>query len=717
MKRTKGFLMLCVLLFSCAKEIDPLVLPEQPVQEEVKTYTLSVTAGKGERPDTKALVLDGDGALKASWALNEMVVVYKGEDLLGTLTAQSAGPSTTLTGEISGEIQVEDALTLKFLAPDYAIQDGTLDYIAAHCDYAVAGVTVTSIAGTAVTTTDASFQNQQAIVKFTLKNSDASADLEANPLMVVLPNQTITVTPASASSELYVAIPALSSKNLSVKASVGSTLYELNKSAVTLEAGKYYSITAKLTATTSVYYIERSWNETMGRVEDNYHVLDSYTILAGSSSDEYLLPGWYVVKGSDVEYKEFLYMNGGGEYHLILCDGASLKAKFFIVNSPNVLHIYGQAGDTGKMINTYGDPFWSIQERHAGIGASYASQNGPIVIHGGDIDVHGGVGAAGIGGSNVNEQDGSITIYGGTVRAIGGYENGESGGGAGIGGGWGGDCTVVTIYGGSVYATGNGVSSGGAGIGSGHYGEAGGTITIYGGYVEATGYDQAAGIGGGNASNGGDVTIYGGTVKAYGKDGGPGIGAGQNDSERITYAGTLTVTGGEVYAYGSKRGAGIGGGWNTDGSTVTISGGYVYAEGGQYAAGIGSGCEYISGGQRHGGSLTVTGGYVEAHGGEDGAGIGGGEDAYGATVSISGGELRAYGSPNGATIGAGEDGGSNGSLTLGDQLMVRPAYGEGWFAPVAADQRVNTCRNHTGVWIKVCNHPEHTADDCPYHKH
>ena len=700
------------LLISCAKEMD---LSVQPVQE-VKTYTLTIEAGKGERPDTKALNIDGN-ELKATWAKGEEVSVFKADALLGTLTAQADGQSTTLSGTVSGEIAKDDVLTLKFLSPDYTSQGGTLDYIAAHCDYATASVTVQSIDGSRVTTDEAHFQNQQAIVKFSLRNSDNTSDLEANPLMIFLPNQTITVTPASASSELFVAIPALSSINLSVKASVGSTLYELNKNAVTLAAGKYYSITARLTATTSVYYIERSWNETAKRVEATCHVLDSYTILAGSSSDEHLLPGWYVVKGSNVEYDKFLYMNGDGEYHLILCDGASLKAKFFIVNSPNVLHIHGQVGDSGKMINTYGDPFWSIQERHAGIGASYASQNGPIVIHGGDIDVHGGVGAAGIGGSNVNEQDGSITIYGGTVRALGGYEDGESGGGAGIGGGWGGDCTIVTIYGGSVYATGNGVSSGGAGIGSGHYGEAGGTITIYGGYVEATGYDKAAGIGGGYASNGGNVTIYGGTVKAYGHDGGPGIGAGQNDGERITYAGTLTVTGGTVYAYGSTRGAGIGGGWNTDGSSVTISGGYVYAEGGDLAAGIGSGCEYITGGQRHGGSLTVTGGYVEAHAGEDGAGIGGGEDAYGGNVTITGGEVRAYGSPNGTTIGAGEDGGSNGSLTLGDLLMVRPAFGEGWFAPVAADQRVNTCRNHTGVWIQLCNHPEHTPENCPYHKH
>ncbi len=466
-----------------------------------------------------------------------------------------------------------------------------------------------------------------------------------------------------------------------------------------------------------VYYIERSWNETAKRVEATYRVRESYTTLTGGSADTYLDPGWYVVKGSDIEYSNFIYMNGDGEYHLILCDGASLKAWFFTANSPSVVNIYGQADDTGKMANTY-DTFFTVHQYCAGLGGEYGEANGTIVIHGGDINVHGGFAAPGIGNRSQEKQGGPITIYGGTVHASGFVTPDGSGGGAGIGGGWNSDGGVVNIYGGSVYATANGLSAGGAGIGSGSWAKNGGTITIYGGYVEATSDEGGAGIGSGYGTNGADVTIHGGTVKAYGKVGGPGIGAGVTQDKPLTYAGTVTVTGGKVYAYGAaQRGAGIGGGWSTNGSNVTISGGYVYAEGGKYAAGIGSGCEYITGGQRHGGSLTVTGGYVEAHAGEDGAGIGGGEDAYGGNVTITGGEVRAYGSPNGTTIGAGEDGGSDGSLTLGDLLMVRPAFGEGWFAPVAADQRVNTCRNHTGVWIMVCNHPEHTPENCPYHKH
>ena len=241
----------CILLLSCAKEADRPVLPEQPGLEQTLTYTLTVEAGKGEKPDTKALGFDGN-TLKATWAEGETVRVFRGELLLGTLTAQTAGQSTTLTGEIKGEIKKDDKFTLRFLNPSYASQDGTLDYIAAHCDYAVANVTVSSISGSNVTTSTASFENQQAIVKFSLKNSDASADLDAKPLMVVLPGQTITVTPASAASELYVAIPAIADQAVSLKAMVGNTLYVKDIPSASLDAGKYYNITAKLSATSTI---------------------------------------------------------------------------------------------------------------------------------------------------------------------------------------------------------------------------------------------------------------------------------------------------------------------------------------------------------------------------------------------------------------------------------------------------------------------------------
>jgi hypothetical protein len=227
-------LLACAILFSCTKETP---LPEPPVQE-AGTYTLTVEASKGERPDTKALMFVLEN-LNAFWKRGEEVSVYKDDTLLGTLAAQIDGEETTLQGKITGKIKKDDVLTLKFLSPDYASQDGSIEYISAHCDYAVANVTVTNVEGTSVTTTSAQFENQQAIVKFNL-------NVSARPLIVTLPKQTITVTPSSARDWLIVAVPAVSSASVFLKATAGEKTYMLNKTGITLEAGKYYNIDVTL---------------------------------------------------------------------------------------------------------------------------------------------------------------------------------------------------------------------------------------------------------------------------------------------------------------------------------------------------------------------------------------------------------------------------------------------------------------------------------------
>lgn len=97
MKRTTCLLITCALLLSCAKEMVPSVqseLPGQPVPE-AGTYTLTVEADKGERPDPKALMYVVS-KLEAFWHKGEEVSVYKADALLGTLTAQIDGSTTTL---------------------------------------------------------------------------------------------------------------------------------------------------------------------------------------------------------------------------------------------------------------------------------------------------------------------------------------------------------------------------------------------------------------------------------------------------------------------------------------------------------------------------------------------------------------------------------------------------------------------------------------------
>ena len=217
------------------------------------TYSLTINASKGE-DDTRALSLDGT-KLNATWTVDEAVTVYnntKSAELSGTLKAKKAGSSTTLSGSLSGSIEVDDVLTLKFCSDNnYHSQEGTLDYIASHCDYATATVTVAAISGGNISIKEsaASFKNQQAIVKFTLKDkADGTTALNATSLDVTVGSSTkYTVTPTATASDLFVAIPGISGENVTLSAKVGSDTYTYNKTGVTFENGKYYSIGVKMT--------------------------------------------------------------------------------------------------------------------------------------------------------------------------------------------------------------------------------------------------------------------------------------------------------------------------------------------------------------------------------------------------------------------------------------------------------------------------------------
>ena len=230
-----------VAFVSCEKENTPVD----------GTFTLTVDASKEGTKGTKQLGLDGS-TLNATWAAGEQVKVYNGETLLGTLTPQTTGSAhTKLSGTLEGTIAVGDVLTLKFLSPDYGSQDGTLAYIAANCDYAVATVTVSGFSGDATktieTTGHANFVNQQAIVKFTLKDT-SNADISATQLVVNDGATDYTINRASAASEIYVAIPGFRwQQTVRLTATVGSVGYTYEKSGAKFTNGQYYEITVKMT--------------------------------------------------------------------------------------------------------------------------------------------------------------------------------------------------------------------------------------------------------------------------------------------------------------------------------------------------------------------------------------------------------------------------------------------------------------------------------------
>ena len=189
---TKNILSLAALLIAsatfvaCTNDDNIINEPQQPANP-TGTYTMTIEATKGDAATTRALTLSGN-TLNATWAQNEEVTVYNNTKkvlLDGTLKAQSDGSSTTLKGSLTGTIEKGDELILRFNSADYASQSGTLDYIAANCDFAEASITVSSVDGenNVIPTSAASFVNQQAIVKFILKDKEDN-DLNVSNLTI-----------------------------------------------------------------------------------------------------------------------------------------------------------------------------------------------------------------------------------------------------------------------------------------------------------------------------------------------------------------------------------------------------------------------------------------------------------------------------------------------------------------------------------------------------
>lgn len=228
---------------SCSR-LDEIPQNETPETPEKTFYTLIIKAEK--EASTKALE-DMGTTLKSTWTAGDAVTVYgPGNQILGTLTASTGGSgSTTLEGNLTEAPKVGDVLTLKLRSDSYLTQKGTLDYIAANCDYALATATVETVSGTQITTTTASFVSQQAIVKLTIQDAGGNA-LAVSQLLLNSGGSTFTVTPDSAISTVYVALPAFSNQTVTLSATAGTSYYDLSKGDVTFENGKFYTITARL---------------------------------------------------------------------------------------------------------------------------------------------------------------------------------------------------------------------------------------------------------------------------------------------------------------------------------------------------------------------------------------------------------------------------------------------------------------------------------------
>ena len=277
MKTTKLFFMAALALMTAACSNDDNEFAQQPQKAEGITITAQL-APKTNGATTRA-VEDKTTYIEAKWAVNEHIaVLYEVSSTKyvadATITGVDGSGAATISFTVNGGTANDTPCTLvyplsaakddhsgvKDAATLLAAQDGTLND---NLDVRVgAGTIQTTTPGLTVTTQPAA---QFAIFKFTVKNSDASATIDVKPLTITIGSQDYVITPASATSELFVALPAIASQKVTFTATGSdSKTYTCSKASVSFDAGKYYQSTLKMAPAAPEYY------DKLTKINDSY---------------------------------------------------------------------------------------------------------------------------------------------------------------------------------------------------------------------------------------------------------------------------------------------------------------------------------------------------------------------------------------------------------------------------------------------------------------
>ena len=258
MKTTKLFFMAALALMTAACSNDDNDLTQQPAKAEGIPFTATISMG--ESASTRALTENGT-KIEATWAVDDKVaLIHNGVKDEMTVSAVNAGVAT-ITGTITGSPSGGDAVTIIY--PSDAA-DGTTgnvksDWLSTQ-DGTLKGTSGTSIeekydvrkgsgalnaSGTSLDGT-VSLTNQNAIFKLTLKDIDGTSDVSANS--VIISDQTgvvTTVTPASATNVMYVALPTTATTLKFLVTGSDSKKYFNMASSLSLGAS-FYQSTVKL---------------------------------------------------------------------------------------------------------------------------------------------------------------------------------------------------------------------------------------------------------------------------------------------------------------------------------------------------------------------------------------------------------------------------------------------------------------------------------------
>lgn len=253
---------MALMISACSSNDIEQTAPQLNTKAEGIPFTATISIG--ESATTRALTESGSNIVP-SWATGEKVALIH-NDVIDEMEVQSVSNGlATLTGTLTGSPANDDHVTIIYpssaadgttgnvKADLLAAQDGTLATIAEKYDVRKGAGTL-NVGATATLYGNVSLTNQFAIFKFTIKNADASANINlkaGEPFIITSGTQCFFITPTSATNVLYVALPAINNSFRVRFYAIGddSKAYVYSKPSITFAAGNYYQSTLKMKTT------------------------------------------------------------------------------------------------------------------------------------------------------------------------------------------------------------------------------------------------------------------------------------------------------------------------------------------------------------------------------------------------------------------------------------------------------------------------------------
>lgn len=258
MKKIIGVIAMAVALGACNKNKMDFQRSQQSSDEAdgitiIATLAPKTTKSKAVKEDVNTII--------STWATTEHVaILYEVNGVKkvsdATITAVDENGVATISFTVDGSTPDNTPCTLiyplkaaksdnsgvKDAADLLAAQDGTLS---TNLDVRVGeGSLQTTNPCLIVTTQPAA---QYAIFKLSVCESDGATPISVKPLVISFASQDYTIVPTTATDELYVALPAVSSQKIDFDATNNAGKnYICSFADVTFSAGKYYQSTLKM---------------------------------------------------------------------------------------------------------------------------------------------------------------------------------------------------------------------------------------------------------------------------------------------------------------------------------------------------------------------------------------------------------------------------------------------------------------------------------------